>query len=89
MHEDDLLPIPKEINLIILDMTYDVTELFKDYASIMIDDVAGNLWFMKDRLQIDDAVRIEVGKTYDVEGIVQIQRMSKEESINMLSGFIF
>jgi hypothetical protein len=89
MQHDTDLPIPKEISLVINHITYDVTELFKNYENILVDEVTGNLWFMKDQLQLEDAIRIEAGKSYYLEGIVQIQRMSKGTSLHTLNGLIY
>lgn len=71
---------PQRHEIMIMNFAEDISEIIKGYSKIYIERCYGNLWFFKDGLQAEDAIQIEVGKTYDLHGIVQIQRMNRGKS---------
>ena len=78
----------KRIELFIRQKTEDISEAFKGYTTLEVETVRGNLWLFKDRLLIEDAVRIEEGKTYNLTGFVQIQNMGLGKSKPTLYGYL-
>lgn len=79
---------PQRIELNITGITTVITEITKGYTKIYIERVYGSLWFYKDGLQPEEAIKIEAGKTYDLAGIVQIQKLNKSKSFMTLQAIL-
>jgi hypothetical protein len=69
--------------------TEDITKPFEGYSKFEVEIVRGNLWLFKPQLQKEDAVKLEEGQTYDLDGFVKIRDMNSGKSKATLSGYLY
>jgi hypothetical protein len=79
----------KRFELFMLDKTEDIANAFEGYSKFEVEIVRGNLWLLKPQLQNEEAVKLEEGQTYDLDGFVKIRDMSSGKSKATLSGYLY
>jgi hypothetical protein len=79
----------KRYELFMLDTTVDIIKEFEGYSKLEVETVRGNLWLFKPQLQKEDAVKLEEGQTYELEGFAKLRNMSSGKSKPTLYGYLY